>query len=861
MTSPLDVLGSLASDHIVRKWVSDCEHRLAPQLSAYIATNPRPQGAKAIKDSIWGMIDVDAREVVVIDSPVLQRLRRIRQLGVSFLTYPTADYARFEHSLGAMHQAERMIRAISRRSDERLRVDIDSQLPIARLAALLHDCGHLPFSHLSERFYDHEECSNEALADEARALRSSIRKLVETKLPALAEALSLVVILTPSFRTVLQNCAGYSEDEVASAALAIVGRPPSARTAFLMQVITNAIDADKLDYMFRDSVATGVPIGIDLERLLFKLFCIEASDQMPEALKKIAVEGENAIVLATDLSGHQLAYDLAAARSILFERIYFHHKTRAAERVALRVLANLQPHPIELLIEDDNWFSPPLEEQYTKALRERRLPRRCFAMSRKFLMESAEIVSDRSQLPTELNDGWWRLSRDLATASTRSNFAESVVARVSEISLLLNGSSVECEVFTEPEPQPYDVSSAELLVRLPDGSVTTGESLAAQASAFTINPESTVWIYATESDDVRRFVFVAVEEVIHERYGLYFGRDAADLAKLDWSKINEIKRRLEAHDNSRYVARRQIRPLSLYARSAEAGDRIRRLIEKFGTFQLPSHHVVDYERIVRFIDQFPEVLVDPILTGLEKMLFIDPATLNDFRIHVRHTGAVPVPLTEQPGKSAGLLAYYLRGGTESFRPSELRASLEAGAEHLCLIDDFCLSGLQAETTLCQLFGEEGPLDEMLARELSPDLQEVLRSVDVKTRFVAATDDGLNQVRTRLGSLGLTIDVEAMVVASDHPLELSKLHIDRSGPLREWLEQVGTELLMSTKGVQNASKWTEELCRDRALGYGGLAMMVGSFYNIPTGAPVGLWSPGYAGGREWLPLLPRQEPSS
>ena len=73
--------------------------------------------AKAFKDAIWGMVDLDARVTIILESPPLQRLRRVRQLGLSFLTYPTAGYSRFEHTLGAVHQASRTLSAVLRRSD------------------------------------------------------------------------------------------------------------------------------------------------------------------------------------------------------------------------------------------------------------------------------------------------------------------------------------------------------------------------------------------------------------------------------------------------------------------------------------------------------------------------------------------------------------------------------------------------------------------------------------------------------------------------------------------------------------------------------------------------------------------------
>src|SRR5205807_6456918 len=123
---------------------------------------PTPE-TKAVKDAVWGMISLTRQEVLVLDSPPLQRLRRIRQLGLGYLVYPTAGYSRFEHTLGAVNQADRMLRAVASRTgrligdgkDER-RVgeeEVLASLGVVRLAALLHDIGHLPLSHVSERFY------------------------------------------------------------------------------------------------------------------------------------------------------------------------------------------------------------------------------------------------------------------------------------------------------------------------------------------------------------------------------------------------------------------------------------------------------------------------------------------------------------------------------------------------------------------------------------------------------------------------------------------------------------------------------------------------------------------------------------
>jgi uncharacterized protein len=96
---------------------------------------------RELRDPIHGFIAPTDLEHELIDSPVFQRLRRIRQLAMASLVYPGALHTRFDHSLGAMHVAGKIANAIGIDSEERR---------LVRLAALLHDIGHGPFSHVSE---------------------------------------------------------------------------------------------------------------------------------------------------------------------------------------------------------------------------------------------------------------------------------------------------------------------------------------------------------------------------------------------------------------------------------------------------------------------------------------------------------------------------------------------------------------------------------------------------------------------------------------------------------------------------------------------------------------------------------------
>src|SRR5258708_5710866 len=119
------VVAELLAQPAFSNLVARNDQLIAPALGSYL-TNCAPEGikqtAKAVKDAVWGMIDLRGQEIIILDSPILQRLHHVRQLGVTYLTYPTAGYSRYEHTLGAMHQAERMLHAIAARS--RAKVEI-----------------------------------------------------------------------------------------------------------------------------------------------------------------------------------------------------------------------------------------------------------------------------------------------------------------------------------------------------------------------------------------------------------------------------------------------------------------------------------------------------------------------------------------------------------------------------------------------------------------------------------------------------------------------------------------------------------------------------------------------------------------
>lgn len=158
-----------------------------------------------------------------MDTPQVQRLRRIKQLGFTYLVYPGANHTRFEHSMGTMYLASKL--------SDNLDLD-DDEKKIVRISAILHDVGHGPFSHVSEAVLDH---SHEIFT--TRIIKDS----------------QIADILSESFET----------REIIDV---IRGKGP------LGQIISGELDVDRMDYLLRDSHYTGVAYGvIDAERLLHNM--------------------------------------------------------------------------------------------------------------------------------------------------------------------------------------------------------------------------------------------------------------------------------------------------------------------------------------------------------------------------------------------------------------------------------------------------------------------------------------------------------------------------------------------------------------------------------------------------------------
>lgn len=240
-----------------------------------------------VRDPIHDWISLDEREWRAVDTPVYQRLRGIHQLAMTYLVYPGTTHTRFEHSLGVRHVAGRIVERLADKSPD---LFPEEQQQTVLHAALLHDVGHGPFSHVSEQVLD--ELSG------AEDVHEKISVALARRNGPIREALG--------------------EDECDAAADLIEG--VGGRSVY-RDIVSGETDADKLDYLPRDSYFAGVDYGkCDLTRLI---------DTM-------VVMGDPAAqtYLGFKASGVFAVEGLVLARHHMFRQVYA-HKTRVATDIMI----------------------------------------------------------------------------------------------------------------------------------------------------------------------------------------------------------------------------------------------------------------------------------------------------------------------------------------------------------------------------------------------------------------------------------------------------------------------------------------------------------------------------------------------
>jgi len=235
-----------------------------------------------IIDPIHDFIRVYEHELSIIDNPIFQRLRRIRQLSGAHLTYPAAQHTRFEHSLGVMHIASQAGNALHEKG-----IVTSDDIEILRLSGLLHDIGHGPFSHLFEEIIQEKKISHENFGKEI-ILKSDIGDNLSKN--------------------------GFNKKLVTKVAFG------DSKFQYMNEIVSGTLSADMMDYLQRDGYFTGAEHAkIDHKRI---------TQSLDIHKKKLALE--RSALYSFESMMH--------SRYQMFKAVYFHKTVRAAEVMLLEAL-------------------------------------------------------------------------------------------------------------------------------------------------------------------------------------------------------------------------------------------------------------------------------------------------------------------------------------------------------------------------------------------------------------------------------------------------------------------------------------------------------------------------------------------
>lgn len=349
----------------------------------FLAYKPRKvKDRKVIHEAIHGSTVFFEHEIAILDSPLLQRLRKIHQNGLAYLTYPTSTHTRFDHTIGVVSVVDKYVDAINESLElgqEKLQIIKDpykGDYANLRMAALLHDCGHCFFSHTSEELY-----RNHSVIKSLVSCNSNLNG----RKPH--EILSFYIVKSKTFikwfEENIQNV-GIDLYEVANL---IIGVHEDPEKIYLAQIINGYLDSDKLDYLKRDGLFSGLKLICDSQRL-FKTIKV----------RKLGGK-ENHIVLNTFIPVEQI---IASKRTLLVS-VYNHQKVRACDSMIDSLVEYMTEiddkkiileNPADYLYYDDyefmnnlkNWNDPFIQNIYNSIL-DRTLYMRAFCLCKSTIQD------------------------------------------------------------------------------------------------------------------------------------------------------------------------------------------------------------------------------------------------------------------------------------------------------------------------------------------------------------------------------------------------------------------------------------------------------------------------------------------
>ncbi|WP_435481696.1 phosphoribosyltransferase-like protein [Variovorax sp. RT4R15] len=896
-----EVADTLADQHL-SQYIEDLDAGAARRLKR-----------KDINDALWGTVSLSPAEVAVLDSPLLQRLRFLRQMGVAHWVYPGAVHTRFEHAIGALHQTQRLVESLNaqvvRHDSAPLVTTQDAQL--LRLSSLFSHVGCLAFS--DSVVLELKAHPDLAMVTKDFATDSDLQELGAE--PSLCQLLAHYIIQSPAVRALLQILVksgllpmekGNDEERVEIAirfmALAVIGRRVDELRPQLQELVNGPFDASTLDTLVRDAKFSGIPSVLDSSRLMQKLTGKALRlDALPDWMNQglfFAVDPQapppTMWLFGVPSNATPILNELQLAQVLVTTKIHRHPKVLATEQMLRSVvhtfgelstakelltllystsedvLLSLSAGAFETALHrastspltDDERVRISLAVDTLAALRERRIWVRALQLSDAVieadLSDSVGLHRFYSELrhvqrgPDLLAQVCDEVAVIRRAAGQPAMSREELAARVNLRSLF----SISAEprigraVILPPSKLPYMLRETWV------GADNWVDQY--------LRGQPTVYVFATH--ELADTVYVAIERLADRLFGARLPQGTLEASKRSKDRILELKEALRS-SGSWTGHSWSIRPRAQIWHSPQLDKRIAQValkLSKVETIPVSGNNEELPSAIRRWLEQFESSNdIECALTLLERFEVVDRAKSTRafdelFLAHPEFRGAYAVSFGE-PKDGAVIQGYFADEHAHVVKVVTLdQWSRETDERPLIFVDDCCGSGSQVCDVLAAWL-ERPDLREPLAEARdaqTKDVQERLRRTKIAFLFIAAWDAGVKKIRERLVDLGLDAVVFSYLGEQSIPFVEDVLKTERAKALNvtafvDRCHVIGREILKS-KGVE------PKKVESRKFGYGNKGMLLSTLVNVPTQTVTLIWERGIVDGVPWEPLLPRRK---
>lgn len=898
------------------------EEFAAEHLDQYVIEMKRRGGnpsRKEINDPLWGTISLSGAEVAVLDSPLLQRLRLIRQLGVVHWVYPGAIHTRFEHTLGVVRQVQYLSAAINELGVQEGLQELIPQdkVNLLRLAALLHDIGHAAFSHVSERALEDLQALSSVPIEFEKIHRAENRSLSEifayfvAKSPSMREFLKTIIAHDNDYIRLNKAQNANLEEIVESVSRAIIGRSVDDRLPLLHEIISGPFDADKLDYFVRDARNAGTPSLLDISRLIQKIALREFdATELPGGTGRDIVVQKRHVLVGIKWSGISILDELHLSRVLLYAKIYRHPKVVAIEQMvrsallmlakavgATAVLRLIYRHSDDALLAmsvtalaeaisiDLDKASQEIADRVGKAaailadLRMRRLTSKAFQLQRTY--PGSNQTQDETQ-----KHGLISFREILEHPIDSENFKNTLILEVKLILKMLNA----------PNRSDIDLEGSILLRAIgatPGGSqigrayLITKTGVPIRFKDYTVN--RTAWAdsylsdqpsgYIFADDDIADVTYVAIEVLLRKSHNISLPPSALEMSKRDERRIRKMKLELKAagyYNESPF----DLRPEPSRLSHADIAACIAKFTPVFDAYQAPISNLGEKNRqnnikmsAKNWLHQFDNneniECATRILDNIKMISRVDTvdAVVSFIKNNQNFMKSIVVPFgsARDSGAIHGYFAADLRGTFIDDCLTLEEAFQKRAGRPIIFLDDFLGSGGQSRDILAAGFGRSD-LRAALSEErdlFSADIQAFLRGSPLAFVFTAAWDDGMAELKKMVAELHLDATVFRHIDENGIPFldgALAGLPQSQITEFLNYSKYIGKTLLrtQSKKKIEENDVVYEDRINGRVLGYGNRGMLLASPFNVPTQTFTPIWASGDIGGATWKALLPRRK---